>query len=255
MIRVLNILSVKNFFRALLFTSSFGLSLPAMCEYQYTISHMNQDTDVVKFKTKPRLIDLIQQAESLHQGIFWKATGIFDHANSKEIQSLKNKVIEALKSLALMNPSNKNAIESLQTFLRKINVASRLFLTIEPDKILTNTAANPQLTDKLFLNIPKRPNDILVISQFVNVQKIHFNTLTTTRGYLNEIFDFSTLGVDTVVVIQPNGQTFDSPVAYWNDKKERLLPGSVIFVPFRELPDSLSSLNKDIIRLLQHRVL
>ncbi len=254
MTQLLNIFNIRKIFHCLLLTSSITISLPAVCEYQYIISHNHHDSNI-NFKTKPRLNDLIQHAEILHQKIFWEAVGLFDYSNPNELKTLQMKTLESLKSLTVINPRNKNALKSLLAFMAKIKVKPRQLLDIEPDKILTNLAANPLLANKLLLNIPNRPNHILLLSNLFNVHKVHFNTLTTTRGYLNEIYGFSTLGVDTVVVIQPNGQTITSPVAYWNDKKERLLPGSVIFVPFKELPDSLSSLNNDIIRLLQHRVL
>ncbi|MEZ8028834.1 capsule biosynthesis GfcC family protein [Enterovibrio norvegicus] len=224
----------------------------------------------VAFNGAPRVSQVVSQGAAVIRAnannilahntdtVYWQGAGLFDKANTAEVDALKTAVTDNLNTLqeAWQDDAEKHAsVTALSTFLAEAHFQSRIPVPLDEDFYLSGTKVNPLVQGDLMLVLPSRPNNVWVIGAVTEITDADFQPDYVADDYVNIAETLNTFGISDVTVIQPDGQLETHQTAYWNQIPKNLAPGAMIFVPFQGLPSALSSLNRDIPRLLQHRVM
>ncbi len=223
----------------------------------------------INFKGKPRVSQLVTHAINVLPNInvsdylyntrfiYWPAAGLYE-SQSDEIQHLKEKIInelDALKNRHAPHSKHVNAFISLRDFIYHHTFAKRIYVELDIDKYLTNSLADPLINKDVLLILPDEITDVLVIGAVENNAKITVSSDLSVNDYVEKAKLLAFFGPSEVVVTYPEGIQKSHPIAYYNRVFSSLKGGSVIFIPFADLPFQYANLNQDILRLLQHRVL
>ncbi|CZF80157.1 hypothetical protein GCE9029_01890 [Grimontia celer] len=190
--------------------------------------------------------------------IFWQGAGLFNTADTADIDALTARIENQLGSLKEQwkgDAEKLGAVSTLSDFLASSTFASRISVELDEDFYLAGSKVNPLVRGDLMLLLPSRPNNVWVIGAVTQTTDADFSPVYIADDYLDTADTLNNFGISEVSVVQPNGKLETHPVAYWNQVPKNVAPGAVIFVPFQSLPSELSSLNRDIPRLLQHRVM
>jgi hypothetical protein len=61
---------------------------------------------------------------------------------------------------------------------------------------------------------------------------------------------------DRVIILQADGREVTAPVAYWNKTHQEVMPGSQLFVPFKQtlFQSEFDTINQQIMTLALNRV-
>lgn len=227
-------------------------------------------TYTVTFNTPPRISQLVSQSTALVRAdtkkalahntdtIYWQGAGLFDNANSEDLATLKvsvNNGITILKEEWSDDKERLAALNAFSDFVAKSTFLPRIHVPLDEDYYLAGSKVNPLVHGQLTLLLPSRPNNIWVVGAVTSPTNTDFHPGYVAGDYVKLADTLNTFGISEVSVIQPNGTLETHPIAYWNEVPKSIAPGAVIFVPFQGLPSELSSLNRDIPRLLQHRVM
>ncbi|USH03276.1 capsule biosynthesis GfcC family protein [Grimontia kaedaensis] len=224
----------------------------------------------VTFDGAPRVSQVVSQGATVVRAnanhilahntdtIFWQGAGLFDKANSADLNTLKARIenqLDTLKGKWKDDAEKLGAVSTLSNFLTSSTFASRISVTLDEDFYLAGSKVNPLVRGDLMLLLPRRPNNVWIIGAVTKTTDADFSPVYIAHDYLGTADTLNTFGISEVFVVQPNGELETHPVAYWNEVPKNVAPGAVIFVPFQGLPSEFSSLNRDIPRLLQHRVM
>ncbi|MEZ8083403.1 capsule biosynthesis GfcC family protein [Enterovibrio norvegicus] len=224
----------------------------------------------IAFNGAPRVSQVVSQGAAVIRAnannilahntdtVYWQGAGLFDAANTPELDALKKAVIDNLNTLqeAWQDDAEKHAsVTALSTFLAEAHFQSRIQVPLDEDFYLSGTKVNPLVQGDLMLVLPTRPNNVWVIGAVTETTDADFHPDYVADDYVDIAETLNTFGISDVTVIQPDGELEIHQTAYWNQIPKNLAPGAMIFVPFQGLPSALSSLNRDIPRLLQHRVM
>ncbi|WP_283131139.1 capsule biosynthesis GfcC family protein [Enterovibrio norvegicus] len=224
----------------------------------------------VAFNGAPRVSQVVSQGAAVIRAnannilahntdtVYWKGAGLFDTADTPELASLKKTVTDNLNRLqeAWKDDAEKHAsVTALSTFFAESHFQSRIQVPLDEDFYLSGSKLNPLVKGDLMLVLPSRPNNVWVIGAVTETTDADFQPDYVADDYVDITETLNTFGISDVTVIQPDGELEIHQTAYWNQMPKNLAPGAMIFVPFQGLPSALSSLNRDIPRLLQHRVM
>lgn len=228
----------------------------------------------LSFSETPRLSQLVLEGTSAlqqtpayqktarsHQtdGIFWPAASLFDHAQQASVAQMKSDVTALLSRLSAEwenDADKKHAIDTLLRFINEQAYGFRVDVSVNHDDLLLGKHANPLLEADYTLLLPPRPSSVGVVGAVKNSASSDWLTGLSVSDYLDDhdrLFWFAERS--HVVVIAPNGTTLTVPVAYWNSADARLIPGSLVYVPFTSLPSEFAHLNATIVNLLTRRMM
>ncbi|OEE61118.1 polysaccharide synthesis [Enterovibrio norvegicus FF-454] len=258
---------------ALLALSLFSFS-PIVFAQQTTVSVVTNDsaekTYSVVFDGRPRVSQVVEQGLTLvtqerpnklaHAAdvIYWQGAGLFDSSASNDSDVLLADITTKLTTLAERwqdDEDKLSAVNALSEFLASSIFQTRIAVELDQDFYLAGSNVNPLVKGELTLLLPPRPNHVWVIGAVEKANDTDFSPRHIAGDYLKLAETLNTFGINDVSVIQPGGALETHHVAYWNEIPKNIAPGAVIFVPFQGLPSALASLNRDIARLLQHRVM
>ena len=190
--------------------------------------------------------------------IYWPAAGLFDDTQEKKIQSKLKKIKQQLKELEKhwsRSPEKVRALQSLRAFIKSSQFKTRLLKALDEDLYLSGGIFNPLLHGSMTLLLPSQPTSVWVIGGVKRNTELPFISGKSINQYLERVPELYQFNVNDVVIISPNGTTETHGVAYWNTEEINVPPGSLIFVPYQDLPPRFSSLNDALSALFQDRVL
>ncbi len=162
--------------------------------------------------------------------------------------------LETLKSEWKDDEELSGAVDSLSQFIASSTFKERLHVPLDQDIYLAGSKTNPLLNGNMTLLLPSKPTSVTVLGAVAKPTTLPFNALASADDYIDQASPVNTFGPSEVTVSQRDGSTAYHKVAYWNHIHEHVAPGALIFVPFQRLPWSVSELNQNISRLLQHWV-
>ncbi|WP_407330975.1 capsule biosynthesis GfcC family protein [Enterovibrio sp. 27052020O] len=224
----------------------------------------------VTFDGRPRVSQVIDQGRVLvaqksqnmlahtTDVIYWQGAGLFEHSVSGENDALLADVTTKLAALAERwqdDEEKLSAVNSLSEFLASSTFQTRITVELDHDFYLAGSKVNPLVEGELTLLLPPRPNHVWVVGAVATSTDAVFSPSHVADDYLDIANTLNIFGISDVSVIQPGGKLETHQVAYWNGIPKNIAPGAVVYVPFQGLPSALKSLNRDIPRLLQHRVM
>jgi hypothetical protein len=210
------------------------------------------------FANEPRLLEVL--APIVHQNWYWPAAALYEIDNG-ELEQTRQGLLKQLSALAKeklqKDPQLTFSLEQLAVDIANWNLARRLPVAIDYDLARIKADANPQFTPGQYILRLGLRSQIVRIFGAVNYsqQVVHLPhadvSQYNTRQSLTDLAD-----KDYVIIIQADGRVVKVPAAYWNKNHREVMPGSQLFVPFKEhfLSPQLSKINQQIVDLAINRV-
>jgi Capsule biosynthesis GfcC len=183
----------------------------------------------------------------------WPGAVIATPAATAQAQRDREQVLQALSAWA-----NQADDVSAATFrhvkqqLQPLRVTGRQFITLDPDEVRTDPAANLRLNGDYVLYSAARPDTITLFGAISRHGAVAWRPGTSVAEYLAGNPRLSGADSDTVMLISPDGRTERAPVAYWNRRHVEAEPGSILWVGFSG--HAFRELNQQIVSLLARRV-
>jgi len=212
------------------------------------------------FTNEPHLVEVLTPLAA-QQNWYWPAATLYKIDNSA-LEQTRQAVLNQLSILATAqqpkNPSLKLALEQLAADITNWSLARRLPTAIDYDLARIKAQANPQFTQgDYILALAQRSNIVHILGAVNYSQHVAHLPNTDVSDYITKQSLTNLADKDYVIVIQANGTVVKAPTAYWNKKHQEVMPGSQLFVPFKEnlFTPEHSKINQQIVKLAVNRVL
>ncbi|MGL5291601.1 MAG: capsule biosynthesis GfcC family protein [Vibrionaceae bacterium] len=187
--------------------------------------------------------------------VFWAGARLFQHQNQTALLDNVLQKINVLKQEKAKHAPLIQSLNALQIFLEQSTFYAPLVNDIDLDNLRLGVIADPKIEQDAILILPMRAPFVWVVGALPRPIQLVHKSQASARDYVVHASPLTLLGIDTVVVIAPNGVTSDYPIAYWNNDNAAVAPGSIIYVPYKNLPKNMKDLNAEIVQLLQSRVI
>lgn len=213
----------------------------------------------VAFETRPRLADVLSSV-ALQQDWYWPASALHRVKNTKLI-AIHNDVLLKLENIRENTTNNEkmhNAIGELITEITLWKLAERIQLKIDYDLARINARHNPLFEEESYtLNLIKRPTNLYVFGAIANTETIAHKPASDVSEYVSSMHLIDQTNKDYLYIIQPDGKTMRVAHAYWNKGHQEVMPGSQLYIPFKEslFTSDNQKLNENIIYLAANRIL
>jgi len=212
------------------------------------------------FANEPRLLEVLAPLAA-HQNWYWPAATLYKIDNS-ELEQTRQQLLKQLSTLAKAksqkDPQLALSLKQLTADITSWRLARRLPIKIDYDLARIKAASNPQFTHgNYILRLASRSEVVHILGAVNDSQQVAHMAHADVSKYdtKQRLTDFA--DKDYVIVIQADGRVIKAPVAYWNKTHQEVMPGSQLFVPFKEslfFPE-LSKINQQILKLAVNRVL
>lgn len=209
----------------------------------------------IKLTGAERLVDLVAQPRLAES--WWPGAVIAERQATAAAEQRHQTLLTQLGVLAAEEGGDEGAaIQSLRRQLEVLNVVGRQLVPLDPDVVRIRPRTNVPLQGEYSLWVGPQPSTVTVVGLISGPGKKTFTPGHDVADYLDDMSLLSGAERSYAWVVYPDGRTQKVPVAYWNKRHVKPMPGSVIFVGFG---DSLwtskwETLNADILHSLTHRI-
>lgn len=239
-----------KFLKFVLMTGIIAAMCPAAAN---TVIHMQQQ--VLEFEQAPKLVDVLAKIPS-PETVYWPTAALFEHSEDliqlqQRVVADLNRIVAAEQNSVLAKQANR-MLEQISSW--RLGKRSEFAIYFERSRIIP--ALNPRLKEGVFyLSTPQR-NTKLPVFGASSISFVDFEFSQQISELYAKTTD-SNADKSYIWVIDPDGVANKVGVAYWNRQQALTRPGQQFFIPFvkASLPHNLRTLNEDIVRLLQHRVI
>jgi hypothetical protein len=207
----------------------------------------------------PRVADILAQLQP-SKDIYWPAASVFqrDQVNLEKTRQSVLKTLSALNArLEGEDKAQQQVLNQLMAEIQTWQLAKRINVRLDYDLARISLANNPMFDEgKYILKMDTRPEQIYIGGVTSSKSSHAILPSADVSDYMSTVKLSTIANKDIVHIIQPNGDTIEAPIAYWNKQHQEVMPGSYIFVPFKEslfVPE-YAQLNKQIILLAQNRL-
>ncbi len=211
------------------------------------------------FDSKVRLTDVLSKLE-LGTNIYWPSAALFI-PNDVTLERARQSSLSNLHLLTINLPSDtheqKRVFTNLTNELQQWHLAKRVSVQIDYDLARISKAHNPQFDDGYYvLSLHERKESLEITGAVNNTVKAKHLPHTDVSEYLNSANISSLANKDIVIIIQADGRIIEAPTAYWNRQHQEVMPGSIIYVPFKEslFTPQYEELNQQIVALAKNRL-
>jgi hypothetical protein len=244
---------IKNLLICLLILKSFILAT-ASAEVTVTVEQQSYT-----FVYEPRLADVLSTIAH-KQSWYWPSAALFKSENS-DLETTRQLLLKNLTTLIeSYKTDNANLAASLEQLKKTIaswRLAKRLPVKVDYDLARLVAASNPQLSHgQYLLELNQRKNTVQLFGAVHKTMQINHQNHADASQYLSEQMRSDLANKDHVILMQADGRKIKVPVAYWNKKHQEIMPGSQIFVPFKEsiFHPEFSLVNQQIVTLALNRL-
>ncbi|WP_339772534.1 capsule biosynthesis GfcC family protein [uncultured Paraglaciecola sp.] len=212
-----------------------------------------------QFNSQPRLTDVLTTL-SIDDQVYWPSATLYS-PNDINLEKTRQLALKNLSTISTKSqsesPQFRHAIEQLATDIKTWTLAKRLAVKIDFDLARVSAASNPKFDDGYYiLHLTARPQAVEVfgaVNRKVSIQHIPYGDVSQ---YVDEEGLLNSANKDFVKIIQADGRIIQAPVAYWNKQHQEVMPGSQIYVPFKEsiFSPEIAELNQQIVTLAKNRL-
>lgn len=239
----------------LLSTSVLAISGHALADSIVTVHDVRtgHERSIEQAQTLAQLVT----EPSLMNSVWWPGALIATPSASSQARAQYQAAMTQLAAWkAQADPQQAASIAAVEAQLRKVRVAGRQFVSLDPDIVRVNAAHNPRLTGDYMLWVSGRPDTVTVMGVLNGAGPQPWQAGKSIRQYLQGHARLTGADKNIAVVIRPDGSTQTAPVAYWNSRHIEAEPGSLIWVGFSSwaLPREFASLNERLISVLTRRI-
>ena len=218
---------------------------------------INQDQYV--FAHEPRLVEILTPIAN-QASWYWPSAALYQIADI-QLEEKRKLLIDNLSYLEqryqTKEPKLAKSLAQLQANIANWRLAKRLSIEVDYDLARMVAAANPQLPKgEYILSLRPRINTVQLFGAVNNIGTLHHLPYTDISGYITNHNLLGLANKDVVIIIQADGRLIKSPAAYWNKTHQEVMPGSQIFVPFKQslFKPEFNTINQQIITLALNRV-
>ncbi len=211
------------------------------------------------FTHEPRLVELLAPIAN-QANWYWPSAALYQ-ADNIQLEEKRQLLITSLSNLIqryrTQNPETAKSIEQLQASITNWRLAQRLPIKIDYDLARMVAAANPQLPKgKYILAITPRIDTVQLFGAVNETNKISHLAHADVSEYITDQTLSNLADTDIVILIQADGRLIKAPVAYWNKTHQEVMPGSQLFIPFKQssFDPEFATINQQIMTLALNRV-
>lgn len=214
---------------------------------QYTFSH------------EPRLVEVLTPIAN-RQNWYWPSAVLYradDSQLEKTRQLLLSKLSHLSKRYQSEGPNLAVSFEQLKATISRWHLARRLPVKIDYDLARIAEAANPQLPHgKYILELTERKNTVSLFGAIDKTRILAHIAHADVSKYIADQIRTDLANKDFIVLIQADGREIKASVAYWNESHQEVMPGSQIFIPFKQplFQPEFANINKEIVALALNRL-
>jgi hypothetical protein len=211
------------------------------------------------FTHEPRLVEVL--APIAHQKKWYWPSAALYQANNSQLEETRQLLLSNLSNLIkryqTKEPEIALSLEQLQATITSWRLARRLPIKIDFDLARIVAAENPRLPiGDYILELSTRMNTVQLFGAVNNVGNMPHLAHADASEYIRRQTLTDLANKDYMMLIQADGREITIPVAYWNKNHQEVMPGSQLFVPFKEslFHPEFSLINQQIMTLALNRV-
>ena len=211
------------------------------------------------FAHEPSLVEVLAPIAN-HKNWYWPAVALYQ-ADDTKLENIRISLLNNLSTLANRyktdEPEIAKSLEQLQTAIASWRLARRLSIPIDYDLARIVAAVNPRISKgQYILNLTPRMDTVQLFGAVNNSGDMTHLGHADISEYITSHTRGDLANKDYVMLIQADGREVKAPVAYWNKAHQGVMPGSQIFVPFKEsfFYPEWSTVNQQIMTLAPNRV-
>jgi hypothetical protein len=212
-----------------------------------------------EFTYEPRLVEVLEPIAN-QENWYWPGSALYqadDIQLEKTRESLLDNLLTLSKRYTAEEPNIARSLEHLRTTIIGWRLARRLPVTVDYDLARVVASANPRLpNDKYILNLTPRMNTVQLFGAINGTVNLPHRAHADVSEYMTSQQLTDLADKDLVIILQADGREIIAPVAYWNKTHQEVMPGSQLFVPFKQslFKPEFTVINKQIINLALNRV-
>jgi hypothetical protein len=218
---------------------------------------INQDQYV--FAHEPRLVEVLTPIAN-QANWYWPSAALYRVDNivlEEKRKLLINSISNLVQRYRIDEPKVAKSLEQLQANITNWRLAKRLPIKIDYDLARMINAANPQLPKgEYILSLSPRINTVQLIGAVKKTGEIPHLPHTDISEYIVNHHLAGLANKNMVMLIQADGRLIESPAAYWNKTHQEVMPGSQLFVPFKQslFKPEFANINRQMLTLALSRV-
>jgi hypothetical protein len=243
----------KTFLMCLLLLSNLSLKT-AMASVTVTVGN-----EQYIFSHEPRLSEILAPLAD-QQDWYWPSTVLFE-ADESQLEKTRQLLLNNLSTLSKRyyseNPSLALSIDQLKMTITNWSLARRLPITIDYDLARIVAAANPKLPyGKFILELTERKNILPLFGAVNHTTNVTHLAHSDVSMYVSDQIRSDLANRDYLILIQADGRIIKTPIAYWNRAHQEAMPGSQLYIPFREplLQPEFAIINQQVMVLALNRL-
>jgi hypothetical protein len=215
------------------------------------VQFANQQTT---FSARPRLATVLAATQP-GPNAYWPAARLYQ-LNHPAAELQRQLVLQLINSISAASPQQLTRLQQLATQISNWQLAKPLYINIDYDRARLIPSANPRFDyGQYLLQYGTRPSRFLVMGATAGDIWLQLKDAMPASQYLPGLNLSELANRDQISIIQPNGQVITTGVGYWNYQYQEIMPGSILFIPFR--PNAFANaaeLNQQLIELAKYRV-
>ena len=218
---------------------------------------VNQEQYV--FEHEPSLVEVLTPIIN-KQSLYWPTATLYQSGNTK-LEEMRFSLLTHLRALAtrylLEEPEIAQSLQQLQTTITSWRLAQRLPITIDYDLARVIASKNPRFPKgEYILYLTPRMDSVQLFGAINNTREVPHLAHADVSEYMTHQTLMDLADKDYVMIIQADGRKIKAPLAYWNKSHQEVMPGSQLFVLFKQslFHPEFAIINQQIITLALNRV-
>lgn len=235
------------------------VSLSVCAESQVTVYSPGQAQTSTVSHAK-NLAELVS-SPALMDKTWWPGTVIAEKLATAVAVQQQQQVLARLKAwsnnLHADGDSDQAAVvDNVLQQVASVKVTGRQLANMDPDWVRTHPQANRRLEGDYSVYTLNKPTTVRLAGVMANSGQASWLPGRSVVGYLEDHQRLSGAERNVALLIAPNGEVKEVPVAYWNRRHVEPEAGSTIYVGFSSwtLPGDDEDLNQQIVSVLTHRI-
>jgi hypothetical protein len=211
------------------------------------------------FSHEPQLVEVLAPIAS-QQKWYWPRAALYQTGN-KSLEETRQLLLISLTNLIDHYQSKKPELAmsliQLQTAISSWRLGKRLSIKIDYDLARIDASANPRIPKgEYILDLTLRMDSVQLFGAVNNTINVPHLAHSDVSEYITNNILTSLANQDIVMLIQADGREISTPVSYWNKGHQEAMPGSQIFIPFKEslFQPEFGLINQRIMTLALNRV-
>lgn len=210
------------------------------------------------YESAPRLDEVLAPV-AFQKEWYWPAARLFSLHDS----GIADQKVTLLEQLELMQTEFRedsvllSDLGSLKNQLLSWKLEKFIIRTIDFDQARLIPKHNPRLPEgDYLLQLSQRSSSLLLLGLISEPAELPYPDNFCLADQLGSMKLLPSASMDWAFVIQPNGSIDKIGIAYWNRDCRSVMPGSIVYIPFKEgiFSSQFAELNRRVSEILVNKV-